>query len=91
MDEIKKLKVKYKVSLTIAVLLVLLVASVVGYYYIENYINTQTQEKQFEAQKVLITAIMNVADEKGYVILQDDNNRTMALIKYVPQENNGSV
>jgi hypothetical protein len=34
---------------------------------------------------------MNVADEKGFVILQDDNNRTMALIKYVPQENNGSV
>jgi hypothetical protein len=91
MDEIKKLKVKYKVSLTVAVLLVLLVVGVVGYYYIENYINTQTQEKQFEAQKVLITAIMNVADEKGYVILQDDNNRTMALIKYVPQENNGSV
>jgi hypothetical protein len=91
MDEIKKLKVKYKVSLTVAVVLVLLVVGVVGYYYIENYINTQTQEKQFEAQKVLISAIMNVADEKGFVILQDDNNRTMALIKYVPQENNGSV
>jgi hypothetical protein len=50
MDEIKKLKVKYKVSLTVAVVLVLLVVGVVGYYYIENYINTQTQEKQFEAQ-----------------------------------------
>lgn len=79
-----KQKNKYKIAFYLTLIISLVLAfALISIFILKPQIDNYLNEQKIEGQKILIRAIISVADEKGYIVLQDDTNRTLALIKYI--------
>lgn len=70
----------------IIILALALFVVLVGKPYYEKTYNNHIQEKQLEYGRFLINTIIDTANAQGYVQITKEDNSTIILVKYVPQQ-----
>jgi type II secretory pathway pseudopilin PulG len=68
------------------IIIAILSVTLVSILFVVPYYNQHIVNKQIEAQKTLLEALINYANTNGYVVIDYDNNRTV-LVKYTGPEN----
>lgn len=72
--------------MAIAVLIIVVLVLILGYVlFIGPKVQGYVIKKETQAQQNIVSAIIQVVDQQGYVSLTD-GNASVVLVKYIPQD-----